>query len=298
MRSAVSWVGAPRGIAAAGPYGLATPARRNGLPCSSNSMGRFLKHMGSSSCYESRNTLAARPTWRSAASRPPSSAPSAPLIVVSFSGNGAVWLRTASSPSAMAATLFFVSSNAHAIAMRYPASARTTRATVINVRTSNMPASSSSALLQHGGDRIELPLGRSGGREHLPGHADGGVKRGDVRRVARDAAGGLQRLRGVALDRPCRPPRAVQEVDGQRHQDDERDNQADPPDHVDGTGNRGRAHGRCCRDTDAINAPRLPSMAFNPSRVALRPSLSRTTWGASPSVCRSMARTPRRIFDR
>src|SRR5215510_16454369 len=87
----------------------------------------------------------------------------------------------------------------------------------------------------------------------------------------------------------------MQQVDGQRHQDEEGDDQPDPPDHVDGVGNGRGGHDRGCLETEAINAPRLLSMALSPSRVSLSPSLSRPTCGARASVCRSMARTPRRI---
>ena len=59
-----------------------------------------------------------------------------------------------------------------------------------------MPASSSGAFLQHRRDRIELALRGSRRHEHVAGHADGDVERGDVpgdvrgddRGVARDAA--------------------------------------------------------------------------------------------------------------
>src|SRR5580765_893331 len=198
----------------------------------------------------------------------------------------------------MAATLFRVSRRAQAIAMRYPASARTTRATVINVSVKSMAASSRAAFFQHGGDSIELPLHGSGRAEHLARHRNGSVERPDVRRVAGNAGGRLQRLGSVSLYRPGRPPRAMERVHGQRHEDDQRDDQAGPPDRVDSLRDRRGAHRPACLETAAISMARFPSMVRRPSRTALRPTLSLVTCGAKASVCRSMARTPRRILAR
>src|SRR4030095_12524902 len=90
----------------------------------------------------------------------------------------------------------------------------------------------------------------------------------------------------------------MERVHGQRHEDDQRDDQADPPDRVDSLRDRRGAHRPPCLETETISMARVPSMALNPSRTALRPPLSLVTCGVKASVCRSMARTPSRILAR
>ena len=115
-----------------------------------------------------------------------------------------------------------VAMSAHAMAIRYPASATTTSATVMSVRVSSM-----ASLTPRAGRARSPPCRASATIAPATGSmvdatAIVSSSAGDVRGVPGDAGRRRERLGRVPLDRPRGEPRAVQQVHGKRHEHDQR----------------------------------------------------------------------------
>src|SRR5687768_3631534 len=185
-----------------------------------------------------------------------------------------------------------------AMAIKYPASARTTSATVTSVRIKSMDMASLRAFGEDRRRGIELRNDPAGRTEHLARDGDRGIQCRDVLRIASYSGSRRECFPRVPLDGPRGAPRPMQQVDGERYEDHQRENQSDPPDHVDGVRHDGVGHRTSCRDTFVMTPASVSSIVLSPSRTDVSVPLSFVTCGAMNPVCTSMARTPNRIFER